>query len=83
MKINQKFQFVTGTLDTETDQMICIGHRKYGNVSLCIKSNMHIPIASIKLYSGNLAKDADLTFDDAYALGEEIARRWNECQTKK
>jgi len=83
MKITPKFEFVDGDFDTKTAEMICIPHRKYGEVDLAIKSNMHIPIAKIKLHSRDLAIDADAVFDDASKLGEEIARRWNECETKK
>lgn len=83
MKIKHKFDFVDGNFDTEKRELICVGSRKYGEVSLCFKSNMHIEFSRIKLYSRNLAIDADATFEDAYALGQEIARRWNECKDKK
>ena len=83
MEIKNKFEFVEGNFDTEKGELICVGSQKYGEVSLCFKSNMHIDFARIKLYSSRLATDADATFDDAYALGKEIARRWNECKDKK
>ena len=80
MKIKNLFEFVEGDMDTETDKLICVGVKKYGEVLLCVKSNMHIPIAKIKLHSKDLAVDADAVFDDAVKLGEEIARRWNTYQ---
>lgn len=82
MEINQKWEFVDGSFDTESTEMICVGNSKYGEVSLCLKSNMHITFAKIKLYSRNLAVDADAVFEDACKFGDEIARRWNECETK-
>lgn len=84
MEINTKIKFVEGSFDTETGQLICIPHKKYGEVSLCFKTdNLHVPFAKIKLYSKNLAVDADAVFEDASKLGEEIARRWNESEIKK
>lgn len=79
MKIQiTKIPFVSGEFDTEKNELICVGVRKYGEVELCLKGGMHIPIAKIKLYRSNLAVDADETFEDAYELGKEIARRFNE-----
>ena len=83
MEINQKFEFVEGVFDTETDELICFGNNKYGEVKICVKSGIHIPIAKIKLHSRDMAVDADAVYDDAYKLGQEICRRWNECETKK
>lgn len=82
MKINQKINFVEGQFDTNTDKMICIANKKYGSVDLCLKPEncMSIPIASVKLYSGNLAVDADAVFQDASNLGNEIAKCWNYVQ---
>ncbi len=77
MKITPKFQFVSGSFDTDTAEMVCVKSTKYGEVSLCIKSNMNIEFASIKLYDGNRAVDADATFQDACKLGDEITNRWN------
>lgn len=39
---------------------------------------MNIPIADIELYDSDLYKDFDATYEDASALCEEIARRFNE-----
>jgi hypothetical protein len=80
MEINTKIKFVEGSFDTKTGELICVPHKKYGEVSLCFKSNMHVPFAKIKLHSEDLAVDADAVFEDAVKLGEEIVRRWNECQ---
>ena len=78
MQINHKIEFVDGPFDTDIGKLVCVGNRKYGDVALCFKANMNIGFAKIRLYSGQRAVDADAVFDDALALGEEIARRWNE-----
>lgn len=83
MIITPKFEFVDGSFDTENIDMVCVQNRKYGSVELCVKDGMNIPIAKIKLYSRPLAIDADSVFEDASKLGDEIARRWNECIDKK
>ena len=72
-----RIEGVSGTFDTNKDKLICVGNSKYGRVSLCFKSNMHVTFADIKLYSSHRARDADATFNDAYALGNEIAERFN------
>jgi len=82
MKITPKISFVEGSFDTIDAELICIPHRKYGEVSICVKSNMHVPIAKIKLHSKDLAIDADVVFEDASKFGEELVRRWNECEIK-
>ena len=78
MKISVKMQFVDGEFDTLTDNLIAVPYYKHGKVHLCIKSNMNIPIADIKLYDSGLFKDFDATYEDASALCREIARRFNE-----
>ena len=78
MKISVKMQFVDGEFDTLTDNLIAVTYHKHGEVQLCIESNMNIPIADIKLYDSDLYKDFDATYEDASALCEEIARRFNE-----
>lgn len=82
MKINQKINFVEGQFDTNSDRMICIPDKKYGSVDLCLKPKncMSITIAKIKLYSGNLAVNADAVFEGASILGDEIAKCWNYVQ---
>ena len=82
-KINHLFAFVDGNFETETGELICVGNKKYGSVTLCFKGPMHISFASIKLHSSFLRREADAVFDDAMTLGEEIARRWNEAAVKK
>ena len=78
MEIKHKFEFVQGNFDTKTGELIAVQKRKYGEVLLCVKSNMHIPVARIKLHSKDLGIDADAVLEDAYNLATEIARRWNE-----
>lgn len=83
MKIKTKIKFVEGDFDTEIGKLVCVQKRKYGSVNICLGANMNIPVAEIKLYSSNLAIDADAVFEDACKLGDEIVRRWNESPTKK
>ena len=87
MEIEQKFRFVEGSFNTKTTKMVCIPSHKYREVELAIKSEndkgWNIPIAKIKLHSRDRFVDADAVFESASKLGEEIARRWNECETKK
>ena len=63
-------------------ELVCVKSPKYGRVDLCIKERMNIPFARIVLHSNDRAVDADAVIDDAYKLGQEIARRWNLCATK-
>ena len=72
---------VSGTFDTKTGMLQCIPYRKHGEVLLGIADDDNsaiIPIAKIKLYTSNLWKDFEATYEDASALGNEIARRFNE-----
>lgn len=82
-EIDHRFDCVQGTFDTKSGKLVCVGNENYGEVLLCFKENMNIPFAQINLYSRDLAVDADAVFDDALKLGEEIARRWNECEEKR
>ncbi len=77
MKINQKFDFVDGSFDTDTGKLECVKYSKYNRVDLCFKEGMNIPFAQIKLHSRDLSIDAQEVLEDANNLGEEIARRWN------
>ena len=86
MKITPKFDFVEGSFDTLTDKMLCIASDKHGTVKLCFKDEscgMNIPIGEIKLFDSNRYVDFKATMGDAKKLGDEIARRWNECNDKK
>ena len=84
MDITPKMDFVEVSFDTKDAEMVCVPKRKYRTVGLCIKAgNWNIPMAEIKLYDSDRFKEADETFDDAKAFGEEIARRWNECKDKR
>lgn len=85
MKITPKFKYVMGSFDTLTDKMLCIASDKHGTVELCLSDGGHGPnirIAQIKLYDGDLYVDFKATMSDAKKLGDEIARRWNECNDK-
>ena len=84
MIITPKLDYVEGNFDTENAEMVCGSKWKYREVALCIKAgNWNVPMAEIKLYDSDRFKEADETFEDAKAFGEEIARRWNECNSKK
>lgn len=86
MEIKPKFQFVEGSFDTQRVKLLCIPDDNHGRVDLCIKDpdcGWNIPIGQIKLFSRDLYRDFKETLPDATKLGEEIARRWNECETKK
>jgi hypothetical protein len=79
MEINTKIKFVSGSFNTESEQLVCVKNKKYGSVDLCFKTNsLHVPFAQIKLHSEDRAIDADAVFEDACKLGDEIARRWNQ-----
>ncbi len=77
MLINHRLEFVSGAFDTETGELVCVKFPKYGCVELCFKAGMNIPFARIVLHSRDLAIDADAVLEDAYRLGQEIAKRWN------
>ena len=86
MEIKPKFQFVEGSFDTQRVKLLCIPDDNHGRVDLCIKDpdcGWNIPIGQIKLSSRDLYRDFKEPLPDATKLGEEIARRWNECETKK
>lgn len=82
MKITPKFEYVTGSFDTNMVKMVCLPNEKHGKVELCIEEKDEkwlFPIGSIKLHSRDLYVDFKETLEDAKLLGIEIARRWNEC----
>jgi len=86
MEITPKFKFVEGSFDTLTNKMLCIASDNHGTVELCFKEQdcgWNIPFAKIELFDSDLYVDFKATMDDAKKLGEEICRRWNECQDKK
>ena len=78
MKIKQRFEFVEGDFDTDTEKLVCVQRRKYGEVLLCFEEGMNYPFSRIKLHAEDRAVEADAVFDDAVNLCEEIARRWND-----
>ena len=80
MKITPKFECIDGSFNTETNKMICLVNKKYGEVSLAFKEQgceFNITFASIKLHDTNFRSDFEKTVDDAKKLGDEICRRWN------
>ena len=86
MKITPKLSLCTGNFETKKVEMLGVPQEKHGRIDICIKEPncyWNIPIGSIKLHSRDLYVEFKATFDDAVKLGEEIARRWNECETKK
>lgn len=86
MDITPKFNFVEGSFDTKNVKMLCIADENYGTVDLCINepdSCWNIPIGKIVLHSRHLYVDFKDTMQDAKMLGDEIARRWNECNDKR
>lgn len=86
MEITPKFKFVEGSFETKTNKMLCLASDKHGTIELCFKEEgcgWNIPFAEIKLYDSELYKDFKATMNDAKALGDEIARRWNECIDKR
>ena len=86
MIITPKFDFVECSFDTQNVEMLCVPHENHGCIDLSIKesgNNWNFPIAKIKLHSKDLYVDFKATFEDDVKLGEEIARRWNECNTKQ
>jgi len=76
MEIKHEFENVTGDISLEELEIISVPRSKHATVDLCIRSNMNIPFARIKLYSGNLFIDAATCFGSAKALGKEIEMRW-------
>ncbi len=81
MEITPKMPHVSGSFDTKTGKLKCVPYKKHGEVLLGIADDDNsaiIPIAKIKLYTSNLWKDFEATYEDASALGNEIARRFNE-----
>lgn len=78
MIIKHMIDFVEGDIDTDKQELSCGASRKYGHVALSFDCGMHVGFATIKLHSHDSARDAEMVFDDAKRLGDEIARRWNK-----
>ena len=82
MKITPNWDCVYGRFDTKEIKMLCVVNKNHGRVDLCIQEegiSTNFSIASIKLHSKDTRSDFLETLEDAEKLGEEIARRWNEC----
>lgn len=81
MKITPKFDFVSGSFDTDNIRLLCVPSRENGKVKLCIEtdeSNFNFAIGEIKLYSRDLYVDFLETSQDATKFGNEICRRYNQ-----
>ncbi|WP_018676100.1 hypothetical protein [Riemerella columbina] len=78
MKINQRLKHVEGVFNTLEDQLIAVKLDKYKQVVICVKSNMNIPLMTVKLHSEDTFGEAQIVLDDAYNLAKEICRRFNE-----
>lgn len=85
MIVTPKITHVSGSFDTEKAEMVCVSKHKYASVDLCIRQSdgWLLPIGKVVLQNTDRFSDAQATFEDAKALGTEIARRWNECNDKK
>lgn len=80
MEIKQKFDYVDGTFNTETDKLVCVPSSKYMSVDLALKSSgggMNIGFSRIRLHSKDLYVDAKEVFESASNLCEEIVKRFN------
>lgn len=78
MKIKFISSYVTGEIPLDELEIVCVPSKKHAEVQLCIKSNMNIPFAEIKLFDTDRWADAEKTFEAATALGTEICRKFND-----
>jgi hypothetical protein len=69
---------VDGDIPLDELEIVCVPKNKYSSVNLCIKANMNIPFAQIMLFDTDSMVDAKESFEAATALGNEIARAFNE-----
>lgn len=81
MRIKLKSKYIEMDFDTKDIKMLSVPSKpKYHQVDLCLTNkdgkSMNVCIASLDFCSSE-------NFEDAQKLGEEIARRWNECVDKK
>ncbi len=81
-ELKHRFEGVTGSISIDELEIISVSKKKYAEVYLCIKSNMNLPFAKIKLYNTDRFIDAESCFESAKALGKEIERHWQrpDCQ---
>jgi len=78
MIITPKFDEATGHIDTDTEKLHCVSNFKNKTVYIGVRATGSIVcLARVKLHSTDRMIDASETFNDAVALGNEIARRWN------
>lgn len=77
MIIKPNFDFVDGSFETDTGQLVCVSSKKNASVDLCFRESMNITFATIRLHNGTW-DSACKVFDDAVTLGKEICKRWND-----
>jgi hypothetical protein len=77
MIITPIWDYTEGSFDTDDIKMVCVARRKNNEVYLCIQDGGNHPVAEIKL-CGCSQVDAIRTYNDAFVLCEEIAKRWNK-----
>ena len=82
--MNIKFisEYVDGETPLDELEIVCVLKRKYGSVRLGFRAGMIIPFAEIKLFDTDRLVDAQETFPMAEALGEAIAKAFNERNTQ-
>jgi hypothetical protein len=78
MKIKFISNCVDGEIPLDELEIVCVPMEKYAEVQLCIKSNMNIPFAKIKLFDTDRWVDAEKSFEAATALGNKIAYEFND-----
>lgn len=82
MRIKFIYDLLKGFFETNEVKMLCLPNEKEGKVELSFKEKSggwYNPIGAVKLYSKDSDDDFKATLEDATYLGNEIARRWNEC----
>ena len=62
IEVSHKFENVIGSISIKELEIISVSNKKDATVNLCIKANMHIPFAKIKLYSRDRFLDAEACF---------------------
>lgn len=74
-------KFISENIDGETSldklKIVSVAKKRDAEVLLCIKSNMNIPFASIRLFDTDRFVDAKKSFEAAEALGNEIVKAFN------
>lgn len=82
MNITPRVGFEVSAINTEDVTLICLPNHKTRDVKLAFDINgQYYLFAQVVLHDGSY-NHADAAFNDATKLGDEIVRRWNECQVK-